>query len=425
LLTVFVNAQKNTDKLKKEQERLEQNIENTKNLLDKTKQNTEATLNGLKLIDNQVKYREQLILNFDNQIRSTELKIDQKNQQIDDLEAKVGQLKEQYKKLVIYAYKKRSKEGQMMFIFSSNSYYEALKRKKYLEKIAEIQRKQKLIIEQHTKLISKEKNALLDEKVYKEKIAGVKRVEKENILKDKVVQTKTLTILKGEEQKLFAQIQRDEHKKQKVANQIQAAIAKEIAIQEEKERKERERLKEIARKNTQNTKKPAGTVEDEKIEPAIVVKTPTFSETKELELNKGFENNKGRLPYPVGSGSITENFGKNAHPTIANVYTNNNGIDISTTKGAQVRAVYEGEVSSVLSIPGAGKIIIIKHGNYRTVYSNLQDVFVSTGSKVSTKQAIGSLLAIDNESISISHFEIHQVIGSQVNRINPSLWIVR
>src|ERR1051325_5500006 len=103
---------------------------------------------------------------------------------------------------------------------------------------------------------------------------------------------------------------------------------------------------------------------------------------------------------------------------MANVYTNNNGIDISAPKSAQVRAVFEGEVTSVLSIPGAGKVVIIKHGNYRTVYSNLQESYVSVGTKVTTKQSIGSLLPVEGETLSVAHFEIHVVQDGQVVRIN-------
>ncbi len=149
-------------------------------------------------------------------------------------------------------------------------------------------------------------------------------------------------------------------------------------------------------------------------------------DTKEtVALSKSFEGNKGKLPWPVDKGSLTEGFGKNAHPTLDNVFTNNNGIDISSPKNSQVRAVFEGEVTSVLSIPGAGKVVIIKHGNYRTVYSNLQDVNVGVGSKVKTKQSIGSLLPDDDDVLSVSHFEIHQVSNGQINRMNPTNWIAR
>lgn len=140
-------------------------------------------------------------------------------------------------------------------------------------------------------------------------------------------------------------------------------------------------------------------------------------------LSKDFEGNKGKLPWPVAKGTITEGFGKNAHPTLKNVYTNNRGIDISAGKNAQVRAVFDGEVTSVLNIPGAGKVVIIKHGNYRTVYSNLQETYVSTGTKVTTKKIIGSLLSKSGETVSTVHFEIHKVSGSNVVCLNPSLWV--
>src|SRR5690606_11823288 len=130
-----------------------------------------------------------------------------------------------------------------------------------------------------------------------------------------------------------------------------------------------------------------------------------FTETKESELlSKNFEGNRGRLPWPVEKGTITENFGKNPHPTLKDAYTDNRGIDISAPKNAQVRAVFEGEVTSVLNIPGAGKVIILKHGNYRTVYTNLQDSYVKTGDKVTTKMVIGSLLVTDKQSTSVAHF---------------------
>lgn len=413
MLTNLNLAQKSTEKLKKEQERLEKNISNTKNLLEKTKSSTEATLNELKLIDNQVKYREELILNFDNQIKSAELKIQQKNLQIHQLEIKLASLTKQYKELTIYAYKKRSKAGQMMFVFSSKNYYEALKRKKYLEKIAEIQRKQKLVILQNQKLIGQQKKEIVAEKRQKEKIAQIKRVEKQEIILDKNKQLNTLSKLKSEEQKLMAKLQEDEAKKIAIKREIDTAIARELTSSDKKKKVTSRSPGNKSQKSSELTK------------PKTNTNSPAFEEPTEVALNDNFESNKGRLPWPVAKGSITEGYGKNPHPTIPNVFTNNNGIDITAVKAAQVRAVFEGEVSSVFAIPGAGKVVIIKHGNYRTVYSNLQEAYVSVGSKIATKQAIGFLLVDDNENISVSHFEIHQVDGGQVNRMNPSLWITR
>jgi len=436
-------AQKTSDKLKREQEKLEKSISVTKSLLRKTKKNSQATISELRVLENQLKHREELLANFDSHIKDAEVQIEQKNQQIDDLEKKLKLLVFQYRHLLIYAYKHRSKSGQWMYIFSSKSYNEALKRKKYLEKVAELQRKQKRLIEQHQHLISKEKTEIESEKKEKEIIADEKRKEKENLEKDKITKESNLTKLKKEETRLAAEMKLSENKKIILKQRIREAINAEIAADEAKrklrEEKERKRLEEkhrLAKTNnnsnstvstssgTKSSTKTSNVISND--EPEETVKRPlTITETKEVALNQGFESNKGRLPWPVSSGTITEGYGKNPHPKIKNLYTNNNGIDISTNKGSSVRSVFEGEVTSVLSIPGAGKVVIIKHGNYRTVYSNLQDVFVGVGSKVKTKQSIGSLLPDDDDALSVSHFEIHQVSNGQINRMNPTNWIAR
>jgi murein DD-endopeptidase MepM/ murein hydrolase activator NlpD len=332
----------------------------------------------------------------------------------------------------LYAYKHRSKSGQWMFIFGAKDYNEAFKRKKYLEKVAELQQKQKLLIEQHQTLISKEKRVIEKDKKEKEIIANEKRIEKENLEKDKSSKQASLEKLKKEETRLSSDMKLKENRRQILRQRIREAINAEIAAEEARrkarEEKERKRLEEKQRiakteNSTSSTKETTTTTTNSNS--TETKRVLTISETKEVELNQHFETNRGRLPWPVERGTITEGYGKNPHPKLKNVFTNNNGIDITTSKGASVRTVFEGEVTSVISIPGAGKVVIIKHGNYRTVYSNLKEVYVSVGSKVKTKQAIGALLPDDEESISISHFEIHQVANGQINRINPSIWIAR
>ena len=424
-------GQATSEKLRTEQARLEKKISNTKSLLDKTKSNTEQSLNELRLIDNQIKFREELVTNFDNQVRGAEVKVIEKDTEIKELQQKLTRLKSQYKQLLLYAYKHRNKYGKMMFIFSSTNYNEAIKRGSYLERISDIQNKQFLIIRQHQGLIKEEITSIEKEKQYKQKVLEEKRREKASIEQDKKKQEFTYNKFKQEEGKLMNQLREDERKKELLKQKINAAIKKEIADAEAKRKKAEKAAaaaaaEEAKRKSagsgssgtsssTSSTTKPSGSAE----KPVV-----TFSETKEsAALNKSFEGNKGKLPWPVDKGSITEGFGKNAHPTLEGVYTNNSGIDISSPKNAQVRAVFEGEVTSVLNIPGAGKVVIIKHGNYRTVYSNLQETYVKIGSKVTTKQAIGSLLIKENSSVSVAHFEVHQVVGSLVQCLNPTLWV--
>ncbi|MDP5098842.1 MAG: peptidoglycan DD-metalloendopeptidase family protein [Crocinitomicaceae bacterium] len=417
-VTSFSFSQSTSEKLKREQDRLEQKINDTKLLLSKSQTNTASSLNELKVIENQITFREQLLKNYDNQIRGAELNVQKKSAQISELSEKITELKKQYKLLLIYAYKHRNKYGKLMYLFSSEDYYEAVKRQKYLERISEIQQKQFLVIQQNQSLIKKEIDAIEKEKKYKLSIMSEKSKEKAAIEQDRVKQQEVYAKFKQEEGAIIAQLKEEERRKAVLRDQINAAIKKEIAEAEAKRKREEEARRKAAAAAA--AKNPTTTKPEETKE----VETIAFEETKEsAKLSASFEGNKGKLPWPVDKGSITEGFGKNPHPTLSNVYTNNRGIDISSPKNAQVRAVFDGEVTSVLSIPGAGKVVIIKHGKYRTVYSNLKDTYVSVGTKVTTKKVIGSLLSADKQNMSVAHFEIHHVVGSDVTCLNPTLWV--
>ena len=404
LLASFgVNGQSTSEKLKREQVRLERKISNTKSLLNKSKTNTQSSLSELRVIENQIVFRENLLKNYDNQIRGAELTIQKKQIEIESLNAHIAKLKAQYKRLLIYSYKHRNKYSKMMYVFTAESYNEALKRKKYLERIAEIQKKQFIVIQQNQALITTEISEIQKEKEYKQVVIVEKSQEKKAIEEDRLKQKEVYQKFKNQEADLITQLQAEERKKAVLRSKISAAIKREIAEAEAR------------RKRAEATRK--------KNNPSVIT-TPDFAETKEsARLSASFEGNKGRLPWPVDRGSITEKFGKNPHPTLKNVSTNNRGIDISSPKNAQVRAVFEGEVTSILNIPGAGKVIIIKHGNYRTVYSNLKDTYVTKGSKVATKKVIGSLLSKENQNMSLVHFELHKVSGSNVICLNPALWV--
>lgn len=411
LLCVGNAVAQSADKLKKEQARLEKNISSTQSLLAKSKTKTKASLNDLRVIQNQIEYRERLLKNYDNQIRGAELTVLQKEKQIVELREKVKKLKAQYKKLLIYAYKHRNNYGKLMYIFTADSYNEARKRNGYLRRLSDVQLKQFLVIQQNQELIAEEIGVVNAEKSNKLIVLKEKKRERGEIENDRKRKEQVYQEFKREEELLLSKLKEDQKKKEVLRKKIAAAIQRELELAEAK-RKEREAAALAAAKkneaSTTTTKTPAA----------------TLAETKEAELiSNNFAANRGRLPWPVEKGNITENFGKNPHPTLKNVSTNNRGIDISAPLNAQVRAVFEGEVTSVLNIPGAGKVVIIKHGNYRTVYSNLQDTYVKAGSKVTTKKVIGSLLAKGGETISVVHFEVHKVVGSNVTCLNPTLWV--
>lgn len=413
-------AQSGSQRLKNEQVKLEQQIATTKGLLEKSKKNTNLSLEEVNLIGQQVENRERLLQNIDNQIRSSELEIQQKESRIQELNAEIERLKKQYSKLLIYAYKKRSKYGQLMFIFSAKTVEEALKRKLYLEKLADIQKKQMRLIQQNQELLKEEIITVDAEKVKQVKLASQKKVERAELIKTKQNKEEIYKRFQEQEDQLLQELKEQQEKKAKIEQAIAEAIQKEIAVERaaEKARKKKEeeerRKAEAARRAADPTKPPEP--KEEK----------TFELTPENTIDsQHFTTNKGKLPWPVKTGTITLDYGRHRHPNLPNVYTQNNGIDISTTLNANVLSVFKGKVTSVINIPGAGKAVIIKHGDFRTVYANLQDVYVTKGSTVDTKTPIGSLLPTKSGDISVVHFEIHQITENTTKTLNPNLWIAR
>ena len=426
-------CQTSSKSLKKEQQQLENKISNTKKLLKQVKSSQQNSLNSLRLIDNQIKSREELVRVFDNQVRVAEVEITEKQHRITRLKKRMSNLKSQFRSMMIYSYKHRGNHRNIMFILSSQNYNEAYKRNNYLKKLAEIQKKQVAIIRQTQKVIYSDIKTIDNNKQEKLSIIEEKKTEKKLIEIDRAVKQLSFNKFKQEEKKLFNQLDVAEKKKQNLKQQIANAIKLEIMIEQKKQaeiakkeqiKKEKARAEKLANetKTALNTDPKKEKIESKELNNEENIVFTAYVEPKEsIALGKNFQLSKGLLPWPVNSGSITEKYGKNPHPTLNGVITNNNGIDITCSIGSNVRAVFGGEVSSIFNIPGAGKVIIVKHGNYRSVYSNIQDAYVKIGSKVITKQNIGSLIQEGN--ISICHFEIHQVINGVTQSLNPSLWI--
>ncbi|MDB2408218.1 peptidoglycan DD-metalloendopeptidase family protein [Crocinitomicaceae bacterium] len=403
-------SQSKSDKLKREQKKLEKKITNTKSLLQKVSSNREASLNELKLIENQINSREALLKIYDNQVKMANVYIQEKNEKVKALTLRMERLKAQYKEMNLNAYKNRNKSGQMMFVLSADSYYEAQKRNKYLKSVSALHKKQAALIVQDQAKIKEEIEAIEIEKKKKQETLSEKRKERAQIEKDRGKKMEVLEKIQKEESLLLAEIRRNEIKKQAIKKKINEAIRRELAEIERKRKEAEKRRLEAAREKGETPKANTTSLNDESSEGKIS--------------SKKFQNNRGALPWPVSKGSITEKYGKNQHPSLSGVYTNNNGVDISCPTNSLVRTIFEGEVTSVFTIPGSGKVVIIKHGNYRTVYSNLKETTVSKGDKVKTKQQVGTILS-DGNSLGLLHFEVHLVSGTTTKSLNPALWIDR
>jgi septal ring factor EnvC (AmiA/AmiB activator) len=234
----------------------------------------------------------------------------------------------------------------------------------------------------------KEKGQLLDRQMS----------ETRKLTDDRSGQQSALAGLRKQEGQLKQTLSKQERQRQELAKAIRKAIEAEIA------------------KSRKPSSKPASPGKATEME---------FTLTPEAkELNADFEKNKGRLPWPVEKGTITSGFGKQAHPVLRGIMIENNGLDIGCMPGAPVRAIFRGTVSSVIVIPGAGKAVMVSHGAYRTVYSNLRDVSVNKGDKVETKQQVGTVMTEDGAST--AHIEIWK-IGSdgQLQKVDPSAWLVQ
>ncbi|MDG2343893.1 MAG: peptidoglycan DD-metalloendopeptidase family protein [Flavobacteriales bacterium] len=387
IISFGLSAQKRSDQLKLQEKKLINKIANTKLLIKETKNSEKLTLTDISIINHQIYYREKLISNYNFQLRKLDENIHEINRQIISLENTIGVLKEEYQKMLMYAFKNRNPNYKYLYIISSSSFSEAFHRMKYIQHYADYRKKQIERILKNQIDLAIEKELLSAEIEKKSLLVETKKSEKENYLNDKKTQEVSLKKLKENEDILVKQLNEQSKKRKKISSAIRKAIEKEV----------RSTIKES--------------------------KTASFSLTPEgMELSKSFNSNKGRLCWPVERGEISSKYGKHRHHLVSTATVENNGIDIVTTKNANVRAIFGGKVTSVLIIPGAGKVIMVSHGEYRTVYANLQEVFVKKGELLSAKQNIGKLL-INEEGVSESHLEIWKIASTGMSTVNPSLWL--
>ena len=386
LIPFFGFSQKKSAQLKRQEKALIKKIENTKLLIRQTKATEQFTISELNIINKQINYREKLIRNYAFQVKKMNENISEINRQINSLSNTHKILKEEYRNMLVYAYKNRDPNYKFLYIISAPTFTEAFHRMKYIQHYSDYRKKQVERINSTQIELSIKQQLLKEEMEKKKTLVNSKQKEKNHFLNDKKSQLISLNTLKKNEAVLAKELKRNNEKRKEIANAVKKAILEEIKLAEKSNKSK-------------------------------------FSLTPEgIEMSKNFVSNKGRLYWPVERGEITSSYGKHKHHLVTTATVDNNGIDITTEKNAIVRSVFNGKVTSVLIIPGAGKVVMISHGEYRTVYANLQEAFVKKGDYVKSKQNIGKLL-LKQSGISESHFEIWKINSSGMNTVNPSLWL--
>ena len=374
------------DELRKQKEKTASEIEYINDLLKETNSNAKASLNRLAVLERQIKLQDGLINNITGEIGYLDVSIQQNLKRIDSLSLDLQSVKARYASMIRYAERNQDNNNQLLFLLSAQDFNQAYKRFIYLRQYADYRRKQ-------AERIVKFKNLIADQLVEFNK----RKEEKHTLLVSKVNQTKIIERQKKRQNEVYSELQQKEKDlKKKLENQRKAGLR----LQQEIERVITDAAKKVNRKSS---------------------KEKSFALTTEEKVLSGdFSNNRGKFPWPVLRGLITDHFGEHPHAILKYVVMRNAGVDITTQVNAKARAIFKGEVTKVVAIPGGNMAVIIRHGNYLTVYSNLSEVFVKAGQLVEIKEEIGRIFTDESDdNKTILKFQLWH----ENTKLNPEDWL--
>ncbi len=383
-IVVFGYAQETSKELEAKRKKIEKEIEYTNLLIEQTRKSKQVTLNELKLIGSRISQRNELIATLKKEIVVLDTKIESAEISIKRLNNELKELKSEYAKIISFAYRHQTDYNKLIYLFSAENMNQAYQRLRYLDQIGEYIRNEADTIRQ------KEKNKETELKQYNKQVnekkklldsenTQVSKLEREQIQKDNLKRKLT-----GAEKQLKADLRKKEKESRKLDKKIEEIIAKETKP------------------------KKTGTGTEYALSP------------EEKQLSASFASNKGKLPWPIDRGMISESFGVHRHPVLKNVKTKNNGLNFLTSKDEEVRTIFSGKVVSVTTISSSNIAVIIKHGEFFTVYSNLDVVYIKPGDQVDIKQMIGKV-----HTNLKGKTELHFQVWKGKDLQNPANWIIR
>lgn len=386
-------AQDKKTQLQQQKAKIEQDISYTNKLLEETKKTKQASVNQIVLLNKQIEKRQELISAINSEIRDLDREINQTSDTIRHLKQTVERLKKEYASLIYYANKNRNSYSRLMFLFSSKDFNQAYQRLKYFQQYSVYRQNQVRVIRETEEELNQKLALLEQQKKEKVLLKQAEVGEQQKLSKEKSQQDQAVKNLSKKEKELLKKLRESEKAARRLQKAIEDLIAEEI-------RKANEAAKKAGTKPAPENK---------------FALTPA-----EMELSASFAGNKGRLPWPTERGIISGTFGEHPHPVLKGIKTKNNGVDIATEKGSKARAVFDGVVSSTMTLPTFNNVVIVKHGEFLTVYSHLDQLYVKKGDKVKTKQVIGDISTDDSGKTRL-HFEIWHGKNLQ----NPEAWILK
>lgn len=408
----FAQSGKSSTQLKKDKQKIESEIANTQKLLKKTESNQKAAVQQAALLRKQIQNREKLITNLNSQLIQMEGEQEQNQQEINSLEKRLAYMKADYAQLVYNAYRNRRFLDKVTFILAADNFSQMFRRMRYYAIFSRNIREQSEQIRKTTEELTKKNEQIAALKNDTQTTLTSREKELKNLESDRRKKTQNAEKLKKESQKLQADLKKQQQQRKEIDAAIQRAVKAEIA------KANAERSK--SAKSSSSGKSSSGGTAASSSSTSAKSSTAITLTPEEKTLNTSFVNNKGKLPWPVAKGAKVGEYGNYPHPDVPSVMIDNHGIDIMVESGSPARAVFEGVVSAVMPIMGT-KVVMIRHGEYITVYQNLASTNVKVGDKVSTKQTIGTVA----KSASSNTYELHFEIWKNDHYVNPNEWLAR
>ncbi|RZJ50264.1 MAG: peptidase M23 [Flavobacterium sp.] len=399
--TIMWGQDSQQEKLEQRKAQIQQEIRDNEKMLQSVKKKEKSAVNVILIQANKIKLKEKLINTTTKQekLLTNDMYINQL--QVNKLKRELKVLKEDYAKMILKSYKSRSEQSRAMFILSSESFLQAYKRAQYLKQYTAFRKNQGLEIQSKSAQLV-DFNAKLDgQRQVKKKIISENNKERIALEAEKKEQQKLVNSIKKDKNKIIADTRSKQQEAKRIDRQIDRLIREAIA--------EANRKAALEKAKDNGTSAPTAPVSSSKI-----ALTP---EGKLLAAD--FKANRGKLPWPVEKGFISLGYGDQPHPLVPSLTVHNSGVEITTEQGANARAVFEGEVSSIIVLSPINRAVMIQHGDYFTVYQNLSQVFVNKGDKVSIKQSIGKVRTSGDTGKTIIKFLILQNTSNN----NPEGWL--
>lgn len=382
LLIVPVFAQQSKGDLEKKRKKIEDEIAYTNRLLVETRKSKQNTTNEIRLINSKLNNRNELIAVLKKEVYLINNEISTTENSINNLSNDLTVLKDEYAKVVYFAYKYKTSYNKLIYLFSAEDLNQAFQRMRYLDQIGEFIRDEAKTIREKEEEKQSQLSLLKEKKQEKSLVLDKESVQVYKLEEEKSNKNQINKKILAQEKDLRAKLRKKEKEARRLEKKIEEIIA-------------------------------AATGAKSKRDNTVYSLTP-----EEKQLSSSFVLNKGKLPWPTARGIVSESFGVHPHPVLRNVKTKNNGVNIATSRGSDARSIYEGKVVSVTTITNNNKAVIIRHGDYFSVYSNIENVYVKAGDKVKIKEDLGRIHTTGEGKTEL-HFEIWKGKSKQ----NPAYWI--